>query len=294
MPVGRRPEVTMNHAILVGLDGSEQSRCALEWAAGEAALRSAPLHLLHAIPWPLLGIPIDPHRTDAWENAQRLLVDAERRATDLAPCVEVTSELVKDSPATALIRRAEHADLVVVGTRGHGGFAGLVIGSVALRVAAHAPCSVVVTGKATGPPTEPREIVVGVGDQPATVQLQAAFEEAALRSIGLRALYAWRFPETTPDDMVPLICGIDEIERAARRHLAEALTGWREKYQEVPVTAEVVTDRAQRALVKVSHGAGLLVVGARDHGGLLATPLGSVTHAVLHRATCPVLVARGR
>jgi nucleotide-binding universal stress UspA family protein len=151
-----------------------------------------------------------------------------------------------------------------------------------------------VTGGRTHPPGEAREIVVGVGDQPAAAPLQAAFEEAALRGIGLRAVYAWRLPAFTPEAMVPLVSNVEEIERAARRHLAEALTGWREKYPEVPVVTEVVSDRAKHALVRASSQAELLVVGGRDHDGPLAIPLGSVTHAVLHRAACPVLVARSR
>jgi nucleotide-binding universal stress UspA family protein len=284
----------MNRSVLVGIDGSDQSRRALDWAAAEAALRGAPLHLLHALSGPRFRVPLDPHRTEAGEDAQRLLADARRRAAELAPGLDVTSELVMERPAAALIERTGHAALVVVGTRGHGGFTGLIVGSVALQVAGHAHCPVVVVGARTHPHPETHEIVVGVGDQPATAQIQAAFEQAALRGAALRALYAWEFPATTPDGMVPLVSSIEQIERAARRHLAEALTGWRDKYPEVPVVLEVANDRPRHALVQASSRAELLVVGARDHSGRFFPPLGAVTHAVLHRAACPVLVARGR
>lgn len=284
----------MNRAIVVGIDGSDPSRSALDWAAAEAALRNVPLHLLHAFPWPLFSVPFDPHRTDAWEDAQRLRADSEQRAAELAPAIDVTSEIVMDGPATALIKRAEDADLVVVGTRGHGGFIGLIVGSAALQVAGHAPCPVVVVGSRPHPATDVREILVGVDGRPADAQLQAAFEEAALRGIRLRALHAWRFPEVSPDDMVPLVSNIEQIEHTSERHLTEALTGWREKYPEVPVVAEVVNDRVRHALVQASSQAELLVVGAREHSGPFSLALGSVTHAVLHRSACPVLVARSR
>jgi nucleotide-binding universal stress UspA family protein len=284
----------MSRAILVGIDGSDQSRSALDWAAAEAALRNAPLHLLHAFPWPLLSVPLDPHRTVAWTDAQRLMVDSERRAAELAPAIEVTSEIVMDGPATALIKRAEQADLVVVGTRGHGGFIGLIVGSAALQVAGHAPCSVVVVGPRSHPATDVREIVVGVDGRSADSPLQAAFEEAALRGVRLRALHAWRLPEASPGDMVPLFSDVEEIQWASERHLAEALAGWREKFPEVPVVTEAANDRARHAMIQASSQAELLVVGTRDHSGPLSLALGSVTHAVLHRSACPVLVARTR
>ncbi len=141
----------MSARIVVGVDGSDESIGALRWALAEAALRGASLLVLHAWAYPTsVGIPtmrlidIDGMR----ESSEALLADAIRKATAGSPStVSVDAVATEGSAAHALVDAGEGADLVVVGARGHGGFLGLILGSVANQVLHHATCPVVVVPK---------------------------------------------------------------------------------------------------------------------------------------------------
>jgi nucleotide-binding universal stress UspA family protein len=283
--------------ILVGLDGSGPSAAALEWAAHEAALRDTGLHILHAYPWPLMGVPLDPRQTPAWAGAEQMMADAARTAERCLPRGNVHTELVTDPAAATLIERSAGAALVVVGTRGRGGFRELLVGSVALQVAGHAAAPVVLVHAGWKAPIDDREIAVGVGtDAP----LAAAFAEADLRGVRLRAVRAWLPPLGGPGGLTPMVADgvlptetdLRQYERLAENHLVGALTPWRSRYPDVRTAESVVCDRARHALIEVSNHAELLVIGAHDQPGPHGLALGGTAHAVLHHAACPVLVAR--
>ncbi|MDN3359776.1 universal stress protein [Actinomadura sp. DC4] len=276
-------------SVLVGIDDSVQGTAALRWAAREAALRKTSLRILHAFPWSMPGVVADPRHLQMWDAAQRLVAEAEYWAKSITP--EVGTELVTGGPSQSLIRRSDGAEIVVVGTRGHGGFHGLLMGSVASQVAGHASCPVVLVG----PETEPtaREVVLGVGDRPKEETLGMAFGEAALRGAPLRALRAWQpYGSTGPGGLAPLVPDAEDVRHGEELLVAGALAPWQEKYPRVSVVTSVVSDTPAHALVNVSGGAALLVVGAREHEEFLGLPLGSVTHLLAHHAKCPVLIAR--
>jgi nucleotide-binding universal stress UspA family protein len=284
--------------ILVGFDGSGPSTAALEWAAREALLRDTSLRILHAFPWPLLGVPLDPRRTDAWEGAERMVAEARQMAAEWGVAAErLHAEVVTDGASATLVERSAEAVLVVVGTRGRGGFRELLVGSVALQVAGHAACPVALVRTGWRPQIDDREIAVGVGtDAP----LAAAFAEADLRGIRLRAVRAWQPPVAGPGGLTPMISDgafpadtdVQHFERVAESHLIGAIAPWRTRYPGVRVAEAVVCDRPRHALIEVSKSAELLVIGAHDEAGPHAPALGGTAHAVLHHATCPVLVAR--
>lgn len=277
-------------SILVGLDGSDSSEAALEWAAHEATRRGAGLFLVHVYPWSLLGVSSDPSRSVGWEGAQRLVADARARAEKIAPEVHVRTKVVTDSPAAALVQRSATAGLVVLGARGRGGFRELLAGSVALQVAGHAACPVVLVRAGWRPPIADREIVVGVGTDEA---LAAAFAEADLRGVPLRAVRAWRpVMGVTPAGVTPMGETLADIARYEEKVMRRALAPWREKYPDVRVAESLVCDSARHALAEASEAAELLVIGAHDHFGVHALALGTTAHAVVHHAVCPVLVAR--
>jgi nucleotide-binding universal stress UspA family protein len=270
----------VNRPILVGVDRSEAATTALEWAAHEADLRGAPLRLVHAFPWPLLSVPIDPRQTSAWAEAERLLEESRERAAAIAARAEITAELSDEHPSAALLKRSAEAGLVVVGTRGHGGFAGLIIGSTALQVAGHATVPVVVVGDR--PRSAGGDVVVGVGDKPPAALPAAAFDEATLHGARLRAVHAFRPTETDLEA---------DWERSAEEdRITAMLDTWRKEHAGVAVTIEVVEARARHALITASESARLLVLGKREHPGFTTSGLGSVTHSVIHNARCPVLI----
>jgi nucleotide-binding universal stress UspA family protein len=276
-------------SVLVGIDDSVQGTAALRWAAQEAAMRKTPLHILHAFPWPMPGVVADPRHLAMWDAAQRLVAEAEYWAKNITPAV--STELITGGPAQSLIRRSADAEIVVVGTRGHGGFHGLLVGSVASQVAGHASCPVALVGPETR--SSAREIVLGVGDRTKDETLDAAFAEAALRGAPLRALHAWQpYASAGPGDLAPLVPDAEDVQRREELLVADALAPWQEKYPAVPVVTSVVRDTPAHALAHASGGAALLVAGAREHEEFLGLPLGSVTHVLAHHAKCPVLIVR--
>lgn len=132
--------------IVVGVDGSDSSQDALNWAADEAKLRGDTLHIVHS--WVLPPMPASIEMLEQLQGqeisdmSRKLLDDAEASVADRG--IEVTTELSNESPAAGLLSAAKDADLLVVGSRGRGGFKGLLLGSVSQHCAHHAPCPLVI------------------------------------------------------------------------------------------------------------------------------------------------------
>ena len=138
--------------IVVGVDGSQGSRAALEWAIQEAQVRVSSVHILVAWQYPQAtsasawGLGMDPS-LDVQEAVAAASAEAANRLGLKASAhgdVETTWEAIEGNPARALIAASEDADLLVVGSRGHGAFVGALLGSVSHHVVAHALCPVVV------------------------------------------------------------------------------------------------------------------------------------------------------
>lgn len=129
--------------IVVGVDGSEQSLAALRWAVDEARLRHGQVRLVTAWHYPPVPSTVEDSGTnDSFHAAERVQAGALEAVA--AEGVDISGTLVRDPPATALLDAAKDADLLIVGSRGHGGFAGLLLGSVSSQVAHHAPCPVLI------------------------------------------------------------------------------------------------------------------------------------------------------
>ncbi len=131
--------------IVVGTDGSEPSQRALTWAAEEARLRRAELEIVVAWEFPIVNYYgfSAAARPEELEAAARERLDAAAASVRTDGLVLSTS-LVEGAPAPVLLDQAKGADLLVVGSRGHGGFSGLLLGSVSQHCVTHAPCTVVV------------------------------------------------------------------------------------------------------------------------------------------------------
>ena len=135
--------------IVVGVDGSPGSRKALTWAAAEAAMRNSDLHVVnvweHTLLPPAGSVSVSEHYVpDASQRTADDLIRVVKEELGDEPPVLVSPRVKQGSPAKVLIEESAGADLLVVGTRGHGGFAGLVLGSVSQHVAAYAKCPVTV------------------------------------------------------------------------------------------------------------------------------------------------------
>ncbi|WP_395109982.1 universal stress protein [Actinomadura sp. SCN-SB] len=221
----------------------------------------------------------------------RILRAAERLARDHRPGIEVTTELVADSTAKALREQSRRAFELVVGHRGLGGFAGLLLGSTGLRVAAHAAGPVVVVRGDSD--TVHGEIVVGLGlVADPDVALGYSFEAAAAREARVRVLHAWRLGDAITDLRQQV--DVKAVEEKLHRRILGAHARRRKAYPGVEVVEDVLREHAVVALTDASREADLVVVGAHDHDWFEVPRLGTVSHGVIHHAHCPVAVARTR
>jgi len=276
--------------VVVGVDGSASAYRAVEWAAGEAHRRGVGLRLVRAFSWTTADHPtgwVARYRDEMLDVSRRQVARAVRIAADTRPDVEAESQVAIGAPIEVLSSEARRAQLLVLGDRGLGEVAGLVLGSVAVSLAARGACPVVVVrgerAGADGP------VVVGVDGSPVSeAALAFAFDAAAARGVDLVAVHAWS-PTAIDEELASLVEWDASAESAV---LAERLAGWGQKYPQVAVRRTVVRDGAVRALVTASAGAQLVVVGSRGRGNAAGLLLGSVSHGVLHGAHCPVAVVR--
>ncbi|MFD5856825.1 universal stress protein [Streptomyces chartreusis] len=284
----------MTGPVVVGFDGSPASVTAAWWAAHEAADRHLPLVLLHSWTTQPLDVPIpqEAHSKQRFgrEALERASAELLHRHGDLA----LTTELVAEPAAHALLELGESASMLVLGSRGHGSVASFLLGSISLHVLGLAPCPTVAV-RADDPAVEAgwghpaaadrREVAVGVQEPGATAAplLEFAFTAAAARGAGVRAVRA--LPLTS------LATRRDQdVEAEERVRLAEALAPWQEKYPDVPVTKHVATGPATEVLLTASARSCLTVVGRKRHPSHLTWKLGPVAHAALHHVPCPVAV----
>ncbi|MFJ5560720.1 universal stress protein [Streptomyces sp. NPDC093250] len=290
----------MSGVVVVGVDGSASGLAAVEAAAREARLRGAALRVVHAFIWPALHVPLGPSPSGPPEGglrnlADRLVAEAVERARAAAPEVEVSHAVVTGEPLTVLEAQSRAAELVVVGSRGMGGFVGLLVGSTAVHLAAHGRCPVLVVREQ---PSAEGPIVLGVdGSAAGGPAVDFAFAEAELRKAPLVALHAWttwNAPLPAPQDLsAPYANPPGALAGEEERLLSEALAGHQERYPGVVVEHKVVHGGTREALIEASRSAQLVVTGARGRGGFAGLLLGSVSQALLHHAHCPVAVVRG-
>jgi nucleotide-binding universal stress UspA family protein len=287
--------------VVVGLDRSDQGRAAVEYAAELASRRHLPLRLVHVFEPMQFGvrptIGSSPNIEHVLKNsAQRLVDETLEVLAAVFPDVEVTAVLEVGSPSARLLEESEHADTLVLGSRGTGGFADLVIGSTAMHVSAHAACPVIAVPSPPDADVVRHGVVVGVdGSDAAEAAIGYAFEVASDLGETLTAIHAWHDPARTGVGTMMLITyEPEEVAKAERQALADLLAGWQAKFPDVVLEAKVVLGHPVHSLVSRAANARMLVVGSRGRGPLSSLVLGSVSHGVLHHATGPVAVVHRR
>ncbi|MGJ7439702.1 universal stress protein [Aquipuribacter sp. MA13-6] len=288
--------------VVVGYDGSPHADGAVEAAADQVGADGT-VHVVTAfhpestadVMRRLKELPEeyryvwDPHTAEK-ERQHAALARLRERGVGYA------AHVVAADAATAIldVARREQADLVVVGSRGLGGFLGLLLGSVSVKVASHAPCPVVVVRSRDDddrPAGGPARVVVGVdGSDVSALAVGFAFETAARRGLALTAVRAWEAP--APMDPA-LLSFLPKVEEEEMRELVASLAGERRRFPDVDVRVELVNGHPAQALVAASDEAEVVVVGSRGRGGLAGMLLGSVSQAVLQHAHGPVAVVRG-
>jgi nucleotide-binding universal stress UspA family protein len=283
-------EMVQSLGVVVGIDESEQSGQALDWAAAQAVARSGILTICHVLrptsvpDLPLSpGLPIEPS-----DHGDCLVEQAAWRARRADRRLAVQTRVERGSVAGQLLRLAAAAEELVVGSHGSGGFALLGLGSVGGHLIGHAVCPVTVV---RGGRTSAREVLVGIdGSERGEAALDYAFWYADCHRMSVHALHAYAVAVPA----MPYPTGIDAgaARSTARQLTAETVEPWTLKYPTVPVRQTVVAGHSASSLVAASIGSALLVVGGRGHGTFASLLLGSVSQAVLRHTHCPVTVAR--
>ena len=286
-----------DHSVVVGIDWSEAARAAVEHGVDIAFTRRLPLRLVHVLEPPLY--PVRPtfrrlHDLDlVLRKAGQRLLDETLDVLRLAhPDLRVTTAIVRGSAVGVLVDESTKAEQLVIGSRGTGLFGELLLGSTALQTVSLSTCPVVVV-PAPPPNDLPRSgVVVGVdGSARSMPALEFAFDAADRWDEPLVAVHAWTDPaRLAPHTQLPLVYDPTLVAHEERLVAAESIAGFAEQYPDVKTDVHVVHDHPVHALSAAGALARLLVVGSRGRGPVRALFLGSVSHGVLHHATCPTAV----
>lgn len=282
-------------SVLVGVDGSAHSDVALAWAATYAEDHARPLAIVHASAF-LAGIAHDHPGGPASVAEGRAVVHASRElALSVHPGLTVSERVVAGDPRRVLTELAADATVLVLGSRGLGTVASLLLGSVSVALAGHSPCPVVVVRPhPVSMPDSDLPVVVGVDGTPEDAEaLTLAFELATAQYRPLIVLHAlgdtpvYPFPDVLDPGLV------HEAHQDWELLLAETLGGYAEKFPDVVVHRQLVRSSAAQALVDASARAAVVVLGSRTHGATLRHRIAPVSRSVVEHASCTVVVVRG-
>lgn len=288
--------------ITAGVDGSAESRAAADWAAGEAMRRGLPLRLLlasgrHPGAHAYGPHPADPELLRHW--AQRIPREAAAAVRGSHPGLTVVAEQLAGAPVETLLEAAADSELLVLGSRALGTFAGYLLGSVSLAVTARADRPVVLVRSGQEPADSPAsaapdgDVVLALDlARPDDRVIAFAFDAAARRAAGLRVVHSRNRPSAYGEGVAHSLDVDLDGELAAQEadEFARVLRPWQEKFPAVPVTGEAVIGPPARHVIEAAAGAPLLVIGRRTPSPKLGARLGPVAHAVLHHSPAPVAV----
>ncbi|MFE4414560.1 universal stress protein [Streptomyces sp. NPDC056821] len=286
----------MTRPITAGVDGSEESLAALAWAAREAERRGLPLRLVRAWRHEVHDAFDAGDRDTQRQWVRESVAGAARTVTERHPALTVTADAVEDDAVPALLGAAAESEALVLGSRGRGALVGFLVGSVGQQVIAgtERPVVLVRTGDRPAAEAAGQEVVVGQQGAPedSAAALAFAFETAAARGAGVRAVRAWTLPPVfaySPGSL-KLLDEAGGLEPYERKALAAALQPWRERFPDVPVVEHVEMGSAGQVLLAAAEHAQLLVVGRRARRTAVGARIGSVASGMLHHAGCPVAV----
>lgn len=275
--------------IVVGTDGSAHAAGAVAWAAAEADRRGLPLRIVTVIEqW----ADVRPHSTQVYtdqeEQALEVLTQAKQAALARHPDLQVETALRSGDIVEELTEESRAAHTMVTGSRGRGGFAGMLLGSTSRSLTVQSGAPLVVVPGQRGPDSGP--VVVGVdGSEEAGRALEFAAGQAASRQVALHAVQV--LPE--PQWLGPVVAygpWLEDVAAAAEDGVREELEPIRAEYPDLTIRATVLRGHPADALRQAGSDAQLVVVGSRGRSAARSMLLGSISHGVLHHAPCPVAV----
>lgn len=284
----------MRLPIVVGVDGTDRSMRALQFAVQDAQRLGCGLRLVHATPETVPMAPMLPlisvETLD--QVSHRILNEAAQMACDLAAGEIQVEKVVRSGSRVHILDEAgEDARLIVLGHRDRSLLGRVFTSSTTTGVAARSHCPVVCVPTTWEPDSHHGRVVVGV-DDPAQSRdaLGVAFAAAAERKAGLTVLHAWKL-ESPYDDIIFSRVDIEEWKESVTETVTESLRDWREAYPEVEVEIDVRFHYPAPALVGATEGADLLVIGRHGRRVPVGIHLGSVARTLIREARCPVEIA---
>ncbi|MFB7242038.1 universal stress protein [Streptomyces populi] len=290
----------MTLPLVVGVDGSDGSLLAVDWAVDLATRNRLPLRLVHASLWERYegAFPtLSRERSSERVLAEHIVGSAAERVRRHAPRLSVSTETVPAEAVSALLDEARNATTLITGSRGRGELKGTLLGSVGLAVAARAHCPVIVVrGDKAALAGSHERILLGVGD-PDTCReaVGFAFREAAARGCELDVVRAWRCPvREAADDTALAEDPEHQHEKQAVALIQTLVADASAAHPDVRLRRTTVEGAARKVLVHRSAAADLVVLGARRRSGRFGLQLGRVSHTLLHHAACPVAVVPDR
>jgi len=287
----------MKRTVVVGYDQSPSGDRALAQAGREAAWRDAAVTVVTgyhtiAVASPMGYLPTD-FQTVVKDAADKIAGDGVQWLRNRWPGMPVEAKVIAGPTADAIAEAARDADLLVLGNRGRGGFAGLLLGSVSIRTLTLASCPTLVVRGAPRGPADAVVLALDIEDVADPV-VEFAFAEASLRGARLRAVNVWDLGWTgsaDPDSPDDLDTAKAQAVADIRKAMETQLNHWQAKYPDVRLAVEVADGTPSAVLTRATVDADLIVAGAHRRGdGHLGMRPGPIAQTLLHHADCPVVV----
>jgi len=277
--------------VVVAVDGSERNRSAVAWASGEAAAVGCKVVLVTAAEDHRLPTPHFPVRSHE-QNLRDMLADARQEVRHVVSEQDIESAVVTGSPVEVLLDRSHDARMVVVGRRGLGGFARVILGSTSIAIAGRAKVPVAIVPDAWIQEAHKDEpVVLGIDAyRPEHNPIHLALGRARRLGVRLVAVHGWETPSTYSWDANAVAGAASEWEREAHAEFDKVLKTWQERFPDVEVEAVRSHSHPAMAVLDAAEHAQLVILGRHTDGKLGGFAFGSVTRAVLHYSKCPVMV----
>ncbi|WP_392508531.1 universal stress protein [Naumannella halotolerans] len=287
----------VNGAVVVGVDGSEDSLRAVMYALREARLWDRELLIVHAVDDSILvgawGVSYDPSVL-AEAGAEVVEHSRDYAIEHGMPADRVRSEVFLGNPSVVMARLSENAWTVVVGRRAKSGLERLFVGSTSVSLASASQCPMIMVSAATNPSRTGDKHLVGVGidnTERSREALAYAFTEAVRRQAGVQAVHAFEVSRPFFADEAQLAKRAAEQTESARRGAAELLAPFLEQYPEVPVEVRVERSHPVDELLARTREVDLLVLGVQGIGVPGLSPGGTI-RAVMAHAEAPLALVR--